>query len=135
MTTCFIKTNDSGAILAVAYNQLSNDFHVADDQDAAVAKFLRDPFGLADAFPALKKWQLWLAALELPTPITKADVLAQVDTMGLTAIQKETIRIMVEDAQEYAREDPRIDLLAQAMGIPPEQMDALWIWAASFSSM
>jgi hypothetical protein len=55
--------------------------------------------------------------------------------MGLTAIQKETIRIMVEDAQEYAREDPRIDLLAQAMGIPPEQMDALWIWAASFSSM
>ncbi len=43
---------------------------------------------------------------------------------------KETVRIMIEDAQEYSRNDPRIDLLAVAMSIPPNQMDDLWKWAA-----
>jgi hypothetical protein len=89
-----------------------------------------------EPFPPLKKWQLWLAALELPSPIFKADVLAAVAGMpDFSDVEKETIRIMIEDAQEYAREDPRIDVLAQVMGISPAEMDSLWRWAASFSSM
>jgi hypothetical protein len=51
---------------------------------------------------------------------------------GLSARERETVRIMVEEAQEYSREDPRMDLLAIAMGIPPNQMDDLWKWAAEF---
>lgn len=59
--------------------------------------------------------------------------MAAIDGMvDMSAKDKETIRIMIEDAQDYSREDPRIDLLAVAMGIPPNQMDDLWRWAAEF---
>lgn len=85
------------------------------------------------SFPVLQKWQLWLAALELEPPVYKTDVLQAVDALpGKTPQEKETIRIMIEDAQAYHREDPRMDLLGQAMGIPSAQMDDLWRWAATF---
>jgi hypothetical protein len=94
--------------------------------------FLNPP----EPLPDLYKWQLWLAALELEPPIYKAGVLASVEGMAdLSDKEKETIRIMIEDTQGYKREDPRIDLLAQVMGISPAQMDSLWRWAASFSPM
>lgn len=84
-------------------------------------------------FPVLHKWQLWLAVLELEPPVYKANVLQTIDALpGKTPQEKEAIRIMVEDVQEYHREDPRMDLLGQAMGIPPTQMDDLWRWAAMF---
>ena len=84
-------------------------------------------------FPVLHKWQLWLAALELEPPIYKANVLQTIDALpGKTPQEKEAIRIMIEDVQAYHREDPRMDLLGQAMGIPAAQMDDLWRWAAIF---
>jgi len=84
-------------------------------------------------FPVLHKWQLWLAALELEPPIYKTNVLQTIDALpGKTPQEKEAIRIMIEDAQAYHREDPRMDLLGQAMGIPSAQMDDLWRWAAMF---
>jgi hypothetical protein len=84
-------------------------------------------------FPVLHKWQLWLAALELEPPMYKANILQTIDALpGKTPQEKEAIRIMIEDVQEYHREDHRIDLLGQAMGIPPVQMDGLWYWAAMF---
>lgn len=82
-------------------------------------------------FPVLYKWQLWLAALELEPSVYKADILQAISALAdKTPQEKEAIRIMVEDIQVYHREDPRIDLLGQAMGITPVQMDDLWRWAA-----
>ncbi|MBY3055031.1 hypothetical protein HF263_02920 [Rhizobium leguminosarum] len=136
MTIVFVSRDDAGKINLVCAGPQEVAQEAIDDQDPAVLAYLADPLGLNDSFPDLKKWQLWLAALELPSPIFKADVLAAVAGMpGFSDVEKETIRIMIEDAQEYAREDPRIDVLAQVMGISPAEMDSLWRWAASFSSM
>lgn len=133
MSTVYARYNSEGKILEIlgAPQPGMSDVTAHDDQEPLIAKFLRDPLGLEDAFPPLKKWQLWLAALELEPPVFKADVLSVVNGMGDMSVKdKETVRIMIEDAQEYSRKDPRIDLLAVAMGIPPNQMDDLWRWAA-----
>ncbi|MBB3308687.1 hypothetical protein FHT78_000416 [Rhizobium sp. BK196] len=132
MTTVYVRYDGAGTILEIFTRDQPNlDLIAHDDQEPAIAKYLRDPTGSEDRFPPLRKWQLWLAALELEPPIFKADVLSAVDRLSdLSAKDKETVRIMIEDAQDYAREDSRIDLLAVAMGIPPNQMDDLWRWAA-----
>ena len=132
MTTVYVRYDGAGTILEIFTRDRPNlDLIAHDDQEPAIAKYLRDPTGSEDRFPPLRKWQLWLAALELEPPIFKADVLSAVDRLSdLSAKDKETVRIMIEDAQDYAREDSRIDLLAVAMGIPPNQMDDLWRWAA-----
>jgi hypothetical protein len=137
MNTVYIEKNSEGKIIRLfSSDQPGFDLTPINEQDPAVLAYLADPLGLNDSFPSLKKWQLWLAALELPTPIFKAEVLAAVAGMpDFSDVEKETIRIMIEDAQEYAREDPRIDVLAQVMGISPAEMDTLWRWAASFSPM
>ncbi|MFC5760393.1 hypothetical protein [Rhizobium sp. GCM10022189] len=134
MTTVYVRYDSGGTILEIfSRDQPNLDLTPHDDQEPAIAKYLRDPHGLEDRFPILRKWQLWLAALELEPPIFKADVLSVIGGMaGLSARERETVRIMVEEAQEYSREDPRMDLLAIAMGIPPNQMDDLWKWAAEF---
>lgn len=134
MTTVYVRYDSAGTILEIFTRDQPNlDLIAHDDQEPAIAKYLRDPAGSEDRFPPLRKWQLWLAALELEPPIFKADVLAAIDGMvDMSAKDKETVRIMIEDAQDYSREDPRIDLLAVAMGIPPNQMDDLWRWAAEF---
>ena len=132
MTIVYVRYDSAGTILEIFTRDQPNlDLVAHDAQEPAIAKYLRDPTGSEDRFPTLRKWQLWLAALELEPPILKADVLSAVAGMAdMSMKDKETVRIMIEDAQEYSRNDPRIDLLAAAMGIPPNQMDDLWKWAA-----
>ncbi|EJZ17410.1 hypothetical protein RCCGEPOP_30929 [Rhizobium sp. Pop5] len=99
------------------------------DEHPDVVTFLSPSTG----FPVLQKWQLWLAALELEPPVYKVDIMEVISTMAdKTPQEKEAIRIMVEDTQAYHREDPRIDLLGQTMGITPAEMDDLWRWASQF---
>jgi len=132
MTTVYVRYDSAETILEI-FTRDQPDMILAphDDQEPVIAKYLRDPTGSEERLPPLKKWQLWLAALELEPPVFKADVLSIVNGMGDMSVKdKETVRIMIEDAQEYSRKDPRIDLLAVAMGIPPNQMDDLWRWAA-----
>ncbi|OHV24951.1 hypothetical protein EOS93_25150 [Rhizobium sp. RMa-01] len=133
MNTVFVQRDGDGAIVFYSAGpQPGMDLEELPEDNAAVVAFLNPPA----PFPSLKKWQLWLAALELEPPIFKADVLSAVAGMSaLSAAEKETMRIMIEDAQEYERADPRIDMLAQVMGIPPAQMDSLWAWAAQIRSM
>lgn len=133
MTTVYVRRDNDGKILEIlgASQPGMPDLIPHDDEEPLIAKYLRDPLGLEERFPPLKKWQLWIAALELEPPIAKADILATINGMpDMSFKDKETVRIMIEDAQQYSREDPRIDLLAVAMGIPPNQMDDLWRWAA-----
>lgn len=134
MTTVYVRYDSAGTILEIfSRDQPDLDLVARDDQEPAIVKYLRGPLGREDRFPPLKKWQLWLAALELEPPIVKTDVLATVSGMAdMSFRDKETVRIMIEDAQDYSRKDPCIDLLAVAMGIPPNQMDDLWRWAAEF---
>jgi hypothetical protein len=133
MNTVFVQRDSEGAIVFYSAGpQAHMDLEELPENNAEVVAFLNP----ATPFPTLSKWQLWLAALELEPPIYKADVLASVAGMaGLSDKDKETVRIMIEDSQGYERVDPRINLLAQVMGISPAQMDSLWLWAASFSPM
>lgn len=137
MTTVYVRYDSAGTILEIfSRDQPNLDLIAHDDQEPAIAKYLRDPTGSEDRFPTLRKWQLWLAALELEPPIFKADVVATIDGMAdMSARDRETVRIMIEDAQQYSRQDPRIDLLSVAMGIPPNQMDDLWRWAAQIETV
>lgn len=131
MTTVYVQSDSLGKITGVYWSpQAGLALSPHDDQEPAIAKYLRDPLGLEEAFPALKKWQLWLTALQLGTPVTKQDVYQAIAAMPLSEFEKEGIRIMIEDVTEYHREDPRINLLATAMGLTPAEMDSLWMWAA-----
>ncbi|WP_246647637.1 hypothetical protein [Rhizobium laguerreae] len=136
MTTVFVSRDGNGKISLVSAGPQELAQEAIDDQDPAVLAYLADPLGLNDSFPTLYKWQLWLAALELEPPIYKSAVLQTIEAFpGMTLQEKEAIRIMIEDAQEYHRDDPRIDLLAAAMGITvPDQMDSLWRWAAQIQA-
>ncbi len=87
------------------------------------------PEQIRAAMPALSPRQFWLAASRIN--ITKADVLAQVD--ALTDKQAASdLRIEITETVSFQRSNPAIDQLATLLGIPPEQLDSLWTWAAGF---
>lgn len=129
MNTIYITRDPAtGKINGISYGKPGrSSIETLPEDHPEVQTYLHSQVG----FPVLYKWQLWLAALELEPPVYKADILQAISSLaGKTLQEKEAIRIMVEDTQAYHREDPRIDLLGQAMGITPLQMDDLWRWAA-----
>lgn len=79
------------------------------------------------AMPALSPRQLWLAAARIN--ITKEQVLAMVDAMEDQEAALE-LKIEINEAPQYERDHPAMDDLRDLMGIPTEQFDDLWIWAA-----
>ncbi|OWV77642.1 hypothetical protein ATY77_30190 [Rhizobium sp. R634] len=129
MNTVYISRNAvTGKLNGIFYGRPeSSSVETLPEEHPDVQAYLHSQAG----FPVLYKWQLWLAALELEPPVYKADILQAISALAdKTSQEKEAIRIMVEDIQAYHREDPRIDLLGQAMRITPVQMDDLWRWAA-----
>lgn len=92
---------------------------------------LADIAALAGAapFPRLTARQLWLAAYR--TMALKED-----DVIALTASMPdreaaEELRIEIRTAREYEREHPAMDDLAALVGLPTEQFNSLWRWAAT----
>lgn len=80
-------------------------------------------------FPTLTSRQFWLAAANIG--ITKTSVSATIDTLALTDIEKELMKIEMMESTSFERDHPDIASLAVALGIPPEQLDDLWLWGAS----
>jgi hypothetical protein len=85
------------------------------------------PDELRSTFPELTPPTFWKAARQVG--ITKEGVMAQIE-----AIQDEDLKadmlIDIEEATGFLRLNPTVVAMTAANGILPEQLDALWMWAA-----
>ena len=80
-------------------------------------------------FPKLTVRQLWLAAYRTMA-LKEDDVIAMIATMEDQEAAEE-LRIEIRKAQTYERDHPAMDDLAALVGLPVEQFNALWRWAAT----
>lgn len=76
---------------------------------------------------SLTRRQLRLALLSIE--VTAADVEAVIADI-VDPTERAAALIEWEDASSYERDHPLIADVAEAMELPPEQVDALWLWAA-----
>lgn len=82
----------------------------------------------AVAAPVLTRRQLRLGLLS--NGITTAQVEAVIAAIP-DEITRETAQIEWADASAYERSHPLVDQIGAAMGLAPEQIDAMWIEAAA----
>lgn len=82
----------------------------------------------ASTMPALTPRQLWLAALQ--AGVTKASVLQAIESLQ-DPEEREYLRIEIQEATSFVRSHPAVDMLIGMIGMPKEQIDALWLWAAN----
>ncbi len=89
---------------------------------------ITEPVLTREEYPTLTPRQLWLAAATIN--ITKDQVLALVDTIE-DETEKAALRIEITETVSFERSDPAMEQMASLLNIPPEQLDALWLWAAN----
>jgi len=82
---------------------------------------------------ALTARQFWLAALELG--ITEQGLLASIvdeeDPLYIAdELERAAVAIDIAKATSFRRDYSLVDSMAAAFGLPAEQMDDLWAWAA-----
>jgi hypothetical protein len=80
------------------------------------------------AYPTLTPRQLWRAAGSVG--VYKEDVLALISS-SLNPDEAFALRIDLTETINFTRTYPAIDNMASLCGITPEQLDALWLWAAT----
>jgi len=85
------------------------------------------------SYPILTARQFWLAALELG--ITEQGLLSAIEdeTNALyiaDEIERAAAAIDIAKAQNFRRDYPLVDEMAEAFGLSSIEMDALWAWAA-----
>jgi hypothetical protein len=107
---------------ALAWN--GEAWEIADQEayDAALAAL--QP---AIAFPTISRRQLRLGLLSIG--VTADDVEAEIATIA-DAQERAAALIEWQDASAYERDHPLIAQVADALGLPAEQVDDLWLWAA-----
>ena len=81
----------------------------------------------APVLPPLSRRQLRLALLSIG--VTAGDVEAHIAAIA-DPVDRAAALIEWQDAGSYDRDHPLLLDVAAAMELPPEQVDALWIWAA-----
>ena len=79
------------------------------------------------ALPPLSRRQLRLALLSIG--VTAGDVEAHIAAIA-DPVDQAAALIEWQDAGSYDRDHPLLLDVAAAMELPPEQVDALWMWAA-----
>ena len=84
---------------------------------------------IPEEFPTVTSRQLWLAAYRTMA-LKKDDVIAMTATMEDEEAAEE-LRIEIYEARTYERDHPAMDDLAALVGLPVEQFNALWRWAAT----
>lgn len=79
------------------------------------------------SLPALSRRQLRLGLLsiDITSDMVEAEITATVDP-----VERAAAMIEWQDASVYERDHPLVADLASAFGLPAEQVDALWLWAA-----
>jgi len=83
--------------------------------------------------PDLTARQFWQAALHLG--ITEDGLAASItdptDPLYIEGdLERASVLIDIRKAQLFKRDYPLVVDMATAQSIPPEQMDALWLWAS-----
>lgn len=80
------------------------------------------------AIPDLSSRQFWLTALELG--VTKAGLLdkAREDYEGADL---ENMLILIGESSTFSRHNPIVESLSAELGIPADNLDSLWTWAAT----
>lgn len=86
------------------------------------------PVSTPTVYPPLTPRQLWLAALT--AGVTKEQVVQQIDSIT-DQEEREWLRIELNEATMFDRSHPAIDTLSGMIGMPQEQLDTLWLWAAT----
>jgi hypothetical protein len=81
----------------------------------------------APTYPTLSRKQLRNGLLSIG--VTSADVEAQIASIA-DPLEREAAMIDWQDTQSYQRDYPMINQIGAALGLPAEQIDALWLWSA-----
>ena len=82
----------------------------------------------APTYPTLTRKQLRNGLLSIG--VTSAEVEAQIAAIP-DPLEREAAMIDWQDTQSYQRDYPMINQIGAALGLPEEQIDALWLWSAS----
>ena len=88
------------------------------------------PLEPPSSFPTLTRKQLRNGLLSIG--VTSADVEAQIAAIP-DPLEREAAMIDWQDTQSYQRDYPLINQIGAALGLPEEQIDALWLWSAGQS--
>ncbi len=88
---------------------------------------LHEPVLARSEYPILTPRQFWLAAASIN--ISKDQILARIDQLE-DQTEAQAFRIELTETVNFERTDPAVDQLAALMGLPAEQLDSLWLWAA-----
>ena len=89
---------------------------------------LPQPEPTAPTFPTLTRKQLRNGLLSIG--VTSAEVEAQIAAIP-DPLEREAAMIDWQDTQSYERDYPMINQIGAALGLPEEQIDALWLWSAT----
>lgn len=117
---------DNGPIPVPSFFEETSE--IAEDPDVWVPLEGQIVNTKAVVFPDLTPRQLWLAALQIG--VTKAQVLELV--AGLEdPLEAASLTIELTEATTFRRDHPAVASIAALLAIPAEQLDDLWIWAAS----
>lgn len=87
-----------------------------------------EPEPPALAFPTLTRKELRNGLLSIG--ITSAEVEAQIAVIP-DQLEREAAMIDWQDTKDYRRDHPLVVEIAEAMSLPPSQVDDLWRWAAT----
>ena len=88
------------------------------------------PPAVDPVFPTLTRKQLRNGLLSIG--VTSAEVEAQIAAIP-DPLEREAAMIDWQDTQSYQRDYPMINQIGAALGLPEEQIDALWLWSAGQS--
>lgn len=79
-------------------------------------------------YPTLTRKQLRNGLLSIG--VTASDVEAHIAAIT-DPLEREAAMIDWQDTQTYERTYPLVDQIGSALGLPEEQIDALWLWSAT----
>ena len=82
---------------------------------------------LTKTYPTLTSRQFWLAAFSIG--ITKQSLIDAINQSNET--DKEWLIIELSESTSFERTNPAIEVFSSLVGVPDEQLDTLWNWAAN----
>lgn len=108
-------------------DKISIGFSLDWDEAASVVRRTHTLEPKPAVFPTLTRKQLRNGLLSIG--VTSADVEVQIGTIA-DPLERAAALIDWQDTQAYERTNPLVNQIGVAMGLPKEQIDALWMWAA-----
>ncbi|WLR91023.1 hypothetical protein [Shinella zoogloeoides] len=80
-------------------------------------------------FPLLTSRQFWLAAANIG--VTKALVASTIEALDVSDVEKATLMVELMESTTFERLHYAVVDLANALNIPAQQLDDLWMWGSA----